>query len=72
MKLFVRVVETGSLSGAARAAGVVQSTVSKELAALEAHLGTLLVRRSPRGFSITAQGREYYNFAIGLPTGLGN
>ncbi len=36
MRLFVRVVEAASFSKAARAEGVVQSTVSKQIAALDA------------------------------------
>lgn len=66
MRLFVRVVETGSFSAAGKAEGVTQPTVSKEVSALEAHLGTQLLRRSPRGLSVTEPGREFYNFAVGM------
>jgi LysR family transcriptional regulator, regulator for bpeEF and oprC len=66
MRLFVRVVETGSFSAASKAEGVAQSTVSKEVSSLEAHLGAQLIRRSSRGLSVTGHGREYYDFAVGM------
>ncbi len=52
----MRTVETESFSRAGKAESVAQSTVSKEVAALEAHLGTLLIRRSSRGLSCDRQG----------------
>ncbi|HCO54829.1 MAG TPA: LysR family transcriptional regulator [Pelagibacterium sp.] len=66
MRLFVRTVETESFSRAGKAESVAQSTVSKEVAALEAHLGTLLIRRSSRGLSVTDKGQEFYDFAVGM------
>lgn len=66
MRLFVRVVETGSFSAAAKAEGVTQPTVSKEVSSLETRLGVQLLRRSPRGLSVTEPGREYYDFAVGM------
>ena len=42
MKLFVRVVETGGFSAVAREQGSTQPTVSRTIAALEAHLGVRL------------------------------
>ncbi len=66
MRLFVRVVEAGSFSRAAKAAGVAQPTVSKQVASLEEHLKTQLLRRTPRGLSVTEAGKEYYAFAVGM------
>lgn len=66
MRLFVRVVETGSFSRAAKAEGVVQSTASKEMSALEKHIGGTLVRRNSRGLTITEQGQEFYDFSVGM------
>ncbi|WMJ68224.1 LysR family transcriptional regulator [Stenotrophomonas sp. 24(2023)] len=63
MRLFIRVVESGSFVGAGKAEGVAQSTVSKEVAALERRLGTQLLRRSSRGLSVTDAGQEYFEFA---------
>ena len=66
MRLFARVVETGSFSTAAKAEQVAQSTVSKQVAALEMRLGAQLLRRTPRGFSVTEQGRIYHSLAVEL------
>lgn len=66
IRLFVSVVESGSFIGAAKAENVAQSTVSKEVSALETRLGTQLLRRSSRGLSVTDAGQEYFNFAIGM------
>ncbi|WP_158914749.1 LysR family transcriptional regulator [Caulobacter sp. S45] len=66
MRLFVRVVEAGSFSRAAKAAGVAQPTVSKQIAALEEHLKTQLLRRTPRGLSVTETGKAYYAFVAGM------
>jgi len=39
IKMFVRVVESGNFSAVAREHGIGQPTVSKQIAALESHLG---------------------------------
>lgn len=66
MRLFVRVVETGSFSKAAKAEGVVQPTVSKHIAALETRLGAQLLRRTSRGMSMTEAGEVFYEDAVRL------
>lgn len=66
IRLFTRVVETGGFSRAGKAQGVAQPTVSKHIAALEARLGVSLIRRSPRGLSVTERGEEFYSFAVGM------
>ncbi|KQS79903.1 hypothetical protein ASG32_24940 [Methylobacterium sp. Leaf361] len=60
MRTFVRVVESGSFSQAARDLNVSQPTVSKQLAALEAHLGTQLLARNSRTLAVTPAGQDYY------------
>ena len=60
MRLFVRVVQTGSFTGVARESGVSQSSVSKHLAALESSLGTRLLSRTSRKQSLTEVGSDYY------------
>jgi LysR family transcriptional regulator for bpeEF and oprC len=64
MRLFTRVVERGSFSAVAREAGVGQPAVSKQLAALEAHLGAQLLHRSPRSVTLTDEGRRFYEHAV--------
>ena len=59
MKLFVRVAETGSFSGVAAQIDVARSVVTRQIAALEAHLGTKLIARSTRRLSLTSAGAAY-------------
>jgi DNA-binding transcriptional LysR family regulator len=66
IRVFVRVVESGSFSAAARTAGVGQPAVSKQITALEAHLGAQLLRRTSRSLSLTEAGQEFYEAAARL------
>src|SRR6202012_5671585 len=63
---FVRVVEPGSFSAVAREAGIGQSAVSKQIAALEAHLGAQLLRRTSRSMTLTDAGHTFYEAAVRL------
>ena len=60
METFVRVVETGNFSAVARQAHTTQSAISKQVQALEADVGVLLLVRSTRSHSLTEAGRIYY------------
>ena len=60
MRLFARVVQTGSFTTVARETSISQSSVSKSLAALEAKLGTRLLSRTSRKLSLTEAGSDYY------------
>lgn len=64
MRVFVRVVESGSFSQAARDLGVGQPTVSKQVAALEARLGTQLLARNSRTVAVTPSGQDYHEAAV--------
>jgi DNA-binding transcriptional LysR family regulator len=64
MRMFVRVVESGSFSQAARDLNVSQPTVSKQLAALEARLGTQLLARNSRSLAMTPAGQDYYEATV--------
>jgi len=59
MEAFVRVVDAGSFSAAARHWGRSKAVVSKYVNALEAHLGVALLRRTTRSLSLTEAGRAY-------------
>ena len=59
MQLFVRVAELGSFAGAAQQLGVARSVVTRQIAALEAHLGVKLMVRSTRRLALTSAGTAY-------------
>jgi DNA-binding transcriptional LysR family regulator len=63
MRAFVRVFETGSFSKHARAAHTTQPTVSRQIAALEAHLGARLFERTTRALTPTDDGKRFYERA---------
>lgn len=63
MAVFVRVVEAGSFSAAARLTGTSQSNVSKQVAALESVLGVRLLQRTTRSVKLTEDGANYYEAA---------
>lgn len=56
---FLRVVEAGSFSAAARLSGMKQSAVSQQIAALEEELGIVLLHRTTRAMKLTEQGKRY-------------
>ena len=59
MEVFLRVVDTGSFSEAARRMRMTPSTVSKLIGRVEARLGVRLLERSTRRLSLTPEGRVY-------------
>jgi len=59
METFVRVVETGSLSRAAKALGLPRSSVTMTMQRLEHHLGVRLLHRSTRRLGLTEEGELY-------------
>jgi DNA-binding transcriptional LysR family regulator len=63
MQLFVRVVEEGSFSAAARFLGVTPSAVSRQVSQLEGELGARLFHRTTRKQSLTEAGEIYFQHA---------
>ena len=63
--LFVRVVEAGSFSGAARLLGLPPNTVSRRVRLLEEHLGVRLMQRSTRRLMLTAAGTSLHERSSG-------
>lgn len=63
MEAFVRVVDAGSFSGAAKQLRIGQPAVSKVIAQLEERLGVRLLLRSTRGLTPTEAGRNFYERA---------
>jgi DNA-binding transcriptional LysR family regulator len=63
MATFVRVVDTGSLSAAARSLPSSLTSVSRQISALEQHFGTPLLLRTTRHLALTDDGRILYERA---------
>ncbi|MGU7784345.1 LysR family transcriptional regulator [Burkholderia sp. PU8-34] len=59
--LFVEIVESRSLSAAARKLGMTRANVSQRLKTLERETGAQLLRRSTRSFELTQAGRTLYD-----------
>jgi len=64
MEVFVRVVDLGGFSAAARALRMTPSAVSKLIARLEARLGARLVNRSTRKLQLTPEGSAFHDRAV--------
>lgn len=63
---FVKIVEAGSFSQAARTIHVAQPALSQQIAELEASLGIPLLQRSARGVRPTAAGQRFYEEASSI------
>ena len=63
MEVFVRVIERGGFSAAAREFRMTPSAVSKLVARLETRLGTRLVNRTTRKLLLTPEGGAFYERA---------
>jgi len=64
--VFARVVEAGSFARAAERLGVSVSSVSRQVAELEAHLDTRLLNRTTRRLSLTESGRAFHERSVQL------
>ncbi|MET0551291.1 MAG: LysR family transcriptional regulator [Xanthomonas sp.] len=60
VRLFLRVVEQGSLTAAARQARVPLTSVSRRIKALEQALGVQLLHRTTRRLAVSEAGRAFY------------
>jgi DNA-binding transcriptional LysR family regulator len=63
---FVRIADAGTISEAARSIGLSVAMASRQLRALEKHLGVSLVRRTTRHLSLTEDGTELLSRARSL------
>src|SRR5256885_16630220 len=63
---FARVVESGSFARAAGRLDVSVSSVSRQVADLEAHLDARLLNRTTRRLSLTESGRAFYERSLQL------
>lgn len=60
MATFVRVLEAGSFSAAAKQLRISSAAVSRQIATLEREVGVTLIMRSTRRMNVTPEGRLYY------------
>jgi DNA-binding transcriptional LysR family regulator len=60
MRIFVSVVQNGSLSSAGRQLGLSPASVSRHIGALEESLGCRLINRTSRKLTLTEAGELYY------------
>jgi DNA-binding transcriptional LysR family regulator len=70
IRVFIRIADARSFAKAADSLNIPRSSVSKLLQDLEKHLGTKLVERSTRSFTITHAGAVYREQALNLLAGL--
>lgn len=63
MAVFVKAVESGSFSAAARALGLTPSAISKLITRLEDRLGARLLNRTTRRLGLTEEGEAFYQRA---------
>lgn len=70
LRLFVRVVDAGSLTAGAQAFGISLAAASKRIAELENHMGLTLLMRSQRGVTPTPAGQTLQRHAVALVAGL--
>lgn len=64
MRTFIRVVEAGSFTAVAAEQSTSQPTISRQVAALEEHLGARLLARTTRALTLTDDGRAFYEHAL--------
>jgi DNA-binding transcriptional LysR family regulator len=63
MQTFVRVVEAGNFTAVAKELNTTQPTISRQIAALEDHLGVRLITRTTRAHTLSDDGRAFYDHA---------
>jgi DNA-binding transcriptional LysR family regulator len=71
MQTFMRVVEAGSFTAVAAQLNTTQPTISRQIAALEEHLGARLFTRTTRTLTLTDDGRAFHEHALRALEALG-
>jgi len=59
LRYFLAIAEAGSITRAATQLGIAQPALTRQMQALEAELGTVLLERLPRGVRVTPAGRQF-------------
>ena len=68
LKAFLETAETGSLSAAARKLGLTQPTLSRQVAAIEQHMGVTLFERVGKAMALTPTGLDLLEHARAMGT----
>lgn len=63
IKLFMQVVESGSINQAAKQGYITQQGLSQALKQIEAELGITLFHRSHKGMQLTPEGEKFYRYS---------
>ena len=71
MEVFIRAVELGGFTAAAKACGMTPSAVSKLVARLEKRLGARLINRSTRRLQLTPEGCGFYERSVTILADIG-
>ena len=66
MTLFVAIVKNKSFSKTALQFGIAQSSLSRKMSELEAHLGLKLIHRTTRKLTLTEAGQFYFERAVAI------
>ena len=66
MAMFIRVVDSGSITNAADQLNIAKSAVSRRLKELETRLNTQLISRTTRNSTLTEAGHKYYQEACSI------
>lgn len=66
LRIFCKVVEEESFSGAARALAITQPTVSQQISRVESYLGTRAFERVGKQIHLTSVGQDFFTFARDL------
>lgn len=72
MATYVRVIEAGSFSAAAKQLRVSAAAVSRQIATLEGELGVPLILRTTRSMTVTPTGRAYYERCLRILRDVGD
>jgi DNA-binding transcriptional LysR family regulator len=64
VSIFIKVVQTGSFTEAAKALGMPKSTVSGKISSLEKRLAVTLIQRTTRKLNVTSEGQAYFKHCV--------
>lgn len=72
LQYLMSVAQHGSIAAASRTLNIAQPALSRQIAAIEAEMGSLLFERLPRGVALTRAGRELVRHATRILGELGD